>query len=159
MGRAKCKKKAMERAKWALFFACVSLCVDLHTPLLLKQWSGQHDVSNTQVFYMPTQNTTDAWLTSICLVRCEKKKRKAPIKKMEVHINQLCSQGQLTDAVGIDPAFLKKKENESCIFLVVFYLQLYFEVVFFLIYVVFLIPVKAHSLYLVPRLQWLSLPH
>ena len=70
---------------------------------------------------------------------------------MEVHINQLCSQGQLTDAVGIDPA--KKKENESCIFLVVFYLQLYFEVAFFRIYVVFLIPVKAHSLYLVPRLQ------
>ena len=32
------------------FFPCVSLCVDLHTPLLLKQWSGQHDVSNSQHF-------------------------------------------------------------------------------------------------------------
>ena len=36
----------------ALFFlVCVSLCVDLHTPLLLKQGSGQHDVSNTQFFF------------------------------------------------------------------------------------------------------------
>ena len=54
---------------------------------------------------------------------------------MEVHINQLCSQGQLTDAVGID--LRKKKENESCIFLVVFYLQLYFEVAFFYLCCIF----------------------
>ena len=80
MGRAKCKKKSdgtgkvQKKCNWAVccvshlgkaanrmkpqnhdeqhlfFFVCVSLCVDLHTPPLLKQLSGQHDVSNTQFF-------------------------------------------------------------------------------------------------------------
>ena len=157
MGRAKCKKKAMERAKckknatgqfvvsriwerqptgWnhktttssTFFFPCVSLCVDLHTPLLLKQWSGQHDVSNTQFFYMPTQNT-DAWLTFIFLFVVRKRKERHPLKNGSPY----------KSVVLAGPAYRrswnwpcgKKKENESCIFLVVFNLQLYFEVAFF----------------------------
>ena len=92
------------------FFVPVCLCAWIC--ILLCVWSNYQDSTTCPIpsfFYMPTQNTTDAWLTFICLVRCEKKKRKAPIKKMELHINQLCSQGQLTDAVGIDPALKKRK--------------------------------------------------
>jgi hypothetical protein len=46
-----------------------------------------------------------------------------------------------------------QKRKMKVVFFKLFFLQLHFKVVFFHIFVVLLIPVRAYSLYLVPRLQ------